>query len=296
MPTDKRVTVYQVRGTKKRRKDGLIHSMAQIGDAGRKGGFQPNIQPNFPENCTRKHFNKQDGQATLEGKPPYPHTLGHPGSGVALAIGRSKGTQGMHAPLGIQILSISCSFLGKFWQNLMLAPPIRLVPPPRGNPGSAIALNHPWIRHCIGGSKGISMDVCKPFSLVSFIFLQFSAKILADNRTASPPLGLALFHSSGKSWIRHCFACCYIYQKQTIRSVESRLLPTVCGALSLTKTIALLPMIVKIKRGIPFVNIYRPKRSWGQGNIFTGICDSVNRGESASVHAGIPPPPDQAPP
>ena len=29
----------------------------------------------------------------------------------------------------------------------------------------------------------------------------------------------------------------------------------------------------------------------GQGNVFTGICDSVNGGVSASVHAGIPPPP-----
>ena len=29
----------------------------------------------------------------------------------------------------------------------------------------------------------------------------------------------------------------------------------------------------------------------GQGNVFTGVCDSVHRGGSASVHAGIPPPP-----
>ena len=28
----------------------------------------------------------------------------------------------------------------------------------------------------------------------------------------------------------------------------------------------------------------------GQGNVFTGVCDSVNRGVSASVHAGIHPP------
>ena len=28
----------------------------------------------------------------------------------------------------------------------------------------------------------------------------------------------------------------------------------------------------------------------GQGNVFTGVCDSVNRGVSASVHAGMPPP------
>ena len=29
---------------------------------------------------------------------------------------------------------------GKIWQNLMLAPPGQLAPPPRGNPGSATAL------------------------------------------------------------------------------------------------------------------------------------------------------------
>ena len=37
----------------------------------------------------------------------------------------------------------------------------------------------------------------------------------------------------------------------------------------------------------------------GQGNVFTGVCDSVNRGGrvSASVHAGMPDPLlDQAPP
>ena len=37
---------------------------------------------------------------------------------------------------------------------------------------------------------------------------------------------------------------------------------------------------------------YRPQRSCGQGNIFTPVCHSVHRGGgSASVHAGIPPPP-----
>ena len=35
----------------------------------------------------------------------------------------------------------------------------------------------------------------------------------------------------------------------------------------------------------------------GQGNVFTGVCDSVHRGGvSASVHAGIPHPPEQTPP
>ena len=40
-----------------------------------------------------------------------------------------------------------------------------------------------------------------------------------------------------------------------------------------------------------------PATKLGQGNVFTGICDSVNRGGSASVHAGIPhPPQEQTPP
>ena len=34
----------------------------------------------------------------------------------------------------------------------------------------------------------------------------------------------------------------------------------------------------------------------GQGYIFTGMCDSVHMGGSASVHAGILHPPEQAPP
>ena len=51
------------------------------------------------------------------------------------------------------------------------------------------------------------------------------------------------------------------------------------------------------------VHFYRPQRSCGQGNIFTPVCNSVHRGGSASVHAGIPhpspqtrPPQDQTPP
>ena len=31
-----------------------------------------------------------------------------------------------------------------------------------------------------------------------------------------------------------------------------------------------------------------PATKLGQGNVFTGVCDSVNSGVSASVHAGIP--------
>ena len=42
----------------------------------------------------------------------------------------------MCAPLAVQILSISCSFLGKNWQNSFSHPPLELAPSPRGNPGS----------------------------------------------------------------------------------------------------------------------------------------------------------------
>ena len=45
-----------------------------------------------------------------------------------------------------------------------------------------------------------------------------------------------------------------------------------------------------------FLYHYRPQRSLGQGCIFTGVCDSVHRGGSASVHAGIPHPPSRQPP
>ena len=44
------------------------------------------------------------------------------------------------------------------------------------------------------------------------------------------------------------------------------------------------------------IYLYRPQRSCGQGNIFTPVCHSVHRGGSASVHAGIPPPLNQADP
>ena len=39
-----------------------------------------------------------------------------------------------------------------------------------------------------------------------------------------------------------------------------------------------------------------PATKLGQGRVFTGVCDSVNRGVSASVHAGIPHPLEQTPP
>ena len=43
-----------------------------------------------------------------------------------------RGARGTRDPLGVQILSVPCSFFfWKIWQNRMLAPP------PQGNPGSA---------------------------------------------------------------------------------------------------------------------------------------------------------------
>ena len=48
-----------------------------------------------------------------------------------------------------------------------------------------------------------------------------------------------------------------------------------------------------------FFVCYRPQRSCGQGNIFTPVCHSFCSQEgrgSASVHAGMPAPPDQADP
>ena len=45
------------------------------------------------------------------------------------------------------------------------------------------------------------------------------------------------------------------------------------------------------------LSCYRLQQSCGQGYVITRVCDSVNRGGSASVHAGIPPPsPEQTPP
>ena len=43
-------------------------------------------------------------------------------------------------PLGVQILSISCSFWGNLAKSYVGAPPGELAPPPRGNPGSATGL------------------------------------------------------------------------------------------------------------------------------------------------------------
>ena len=41
---------------------------------------------------------------------------------------------------------------------------------------------------------------------------------------------------------------------------------------------------------------YRPQRSCGQGNVFTGVCLSTGGRVSASVHAGMPDPPGTRPP
>ena len=50
-----------------------------------------------------------------------------------------RGARGTRVPLGVQILSISCSF----WENLAksyVGTPPGVGAPPRGNPGSATAI------------------------------------------------------------------------------------------------------------------------------------------------------------
>ena len=61
----------------------------------------------------------------------------------------------------------------------------------------------------------------------------------------------------------------------------------------------LLQSFYKELQRISSSSYYRPQRSWGNDYIFTGVCDSVNKGGgcvSASVHAGIPNHPEQKPP
>ena len=59
---------------------------------------------------------------------------------IRIALADLGGHEGRTPPLGVQILSISCSFQ----ENLACSrPPWRVhAPPPRENPGSATGLNH----------------------------------------------------------------------------------------------------------------------------------------------------------
>ena len=41
-------------------------------------------------------------------------------------------------------------------------------------------------------------------------------------------------------------------------------------------------------QGMAWTHFYRPQRSCGQGNVFTGVCLSTGGRGSASVHAGMP--------
>ena len=56
------------------------------------------------------------------------------------AVADLRGARGMHTPLGVQILSISCSFWENFSKSYVGAPPGELAPPPRGNPGYATVM------------------------------------------------------------------------------------------------------------------------------------------------------------
>ena len=61
-------------------------------------------------------------------------------SGVMVRSHCSGGSKGGAPPLGAQILSVSCSFGENLAKLYVGASPGELVPPPRGNPGSATAL------------------------------------------------------------------------------------------------------------------------------------------------------------
>ena len=56
-----------------------------------------------------------------------------------------------------------------------------------------------------------------------------------------------------------------------------------------------LPTVPCIPPFLGYHLLLPPATKLGQGYIFTGVCDSVHMGGSASVHAGIPPPPPLGP-
>ena len=68
-----------------------------------------------------------------------------------------------------------------------------------------------------------------------------------------------------------------------------------CGSL-VTNTYVLDLQINTLEILLPEKIVTARKRSLGQGYIFTGVCHSVNKGGSASVHAGIHPLPRRPPP
>ena len=70
-----------------------------------------------------------------------------------VTLGRSKGTRGTCTPIGVQILSISCSFWEKLAKSYVGAP-WRVAPPPPGNPGSATGDNYQGVTNNFGGYYG----------------------------------------------------------------------------------------------------------------------------------------------
>ena len=65
----------------------------------------------------------------------------------------------MHAPLGVQILSISCSFWEILVKSYVGTPPSGdLAPPPRGNPGTATADNFSLIDHMTTYLKWLALN------------------------------------------------------------------------------------------------------------------------------------------
>ena len=55
------------------------------------------------------------------------------------AVADLRGAQGTCTPPRFKFFQFHAVF-GKIWQNRMLVPPGELVPPPRGNPGSATVM------------------------------------------------------------------------------------------------------------------------------------------------------------
>ena len=69
-----------------------------------------------------------------------------------------RGTRGMRIPLGVQILSLSCSF----WENLAksyVGAPWRVGAPPPGNPGSATGDKYQGVTNNFGRYYGTCMGV-----------------------------------------------------------------------------------------------------------------------------------------
>ena len=74
------------------------------------------------------------------------------------AVADLRRCEGRASPRGSKFFQFHAVF-GNIWQNLMLAPPGELVPPPRGNPGSATEGVSVWRSLSMGSqSRGLCME------------------------------------------------------------------------------------------------------------------------------------------